>query len=163
MLRFSFLAVIAASAALSACGKAETKTGKEIVIDKSIYMSGADCADAGKLKADVCSILIDRAVKMHESQAVTFKSLRSCEDDVGIDRCEKTPQGLYRMRLQAFMFEIGGPQPQAMPLYPSAEGKIGFRDAQKKLVDGRDDNINVSQASLTLAHENSKLSTKKRR
>ena len=116
MLRLSILAVIAASVALSACGKSDGKAAKEVIIEKSIYMSGADCADAGKLKPDACSLLIDRAVKMHEAQAATFKSLRSCED------------------------EIGGPQPQAMPLYPSAEGKIGFRDAQKKLVDGRDDN-----------------------
>lgn len=152
---------LAAAVSLSGCGKSENKAAAKIVSEKAIYMSAADCADGGKLKAEVCAALIEKAVKMHEAQAPTFKSLASCEKESGVDRCERTSTAQYRMRLQAFMFEIIGPQAQATPLYPSADAKIGFRDAAKKPVDAKDDNIIVSQASLTLAHENAKIGKKR--
>lgn len=132
-------------------------------MEKAIYMSAADCADGGKLNADVCSILIERAVAQHEKTSPTFKSLRSCEEASGADRCTRDANGSYRMRLQAFMFEIGGAQPIATPLYPALQGNVGFRDAKKQLVAAIDDNLIVSQASLQLAYENSKLGKKKGR
>jgi hypothetical protein len=153
--------MLAAALVLSGCGKSEQKQAAAKPIEKAIYMSAADCMDGGKLTADECTILIERAVKMHEATAPTFKSLRSCEEASGMDRCEKDVAGAYRMRLQAFMFEIGGPQPIVSPLYPSADGKIGFRDSKKKLVAAIDDNMIVSQASLTVAHENAKIGKKK--
>lgn len=162
MLRSSMFAVLAASLALSACGKSEDKAAAKVQTEKAVYMSAADCADGGKLSADVCAALIERAVKMHETQSQTFKSARACEDASGFDRCERLADGSYRMRLQAFMFEIVGPQGQATPLYPSIDGKVGFRDAAKKPVDARDDNLIVSQAALTLAHENAKIAKKGR-
>lgn len=157
------ISVLAATLCLTGCGKSQPKTaeGKPIAIEKAIYMSAADCAEGGKLSADDCSILIDNAVKIHEKTAPVFKGVRSCEEASGPDRCEKDVNGNYRMRLQAFMFEIGGPQPVVTALYPSADGKIGFRDPAKKLVDARDDNLIVSQASLQTAHENAKLGKKK--
>ena len=162
MLRSAHLIAITACLAVSACGKSESKQGSAIVIEKAIYMSAADCTEGGKVKADMCAALIDKAIQMHEAQSQTFKSLSSCEAASGPERCEKAAENLYRMRLQAFMFEIVGQQAQATPLYPSAEGKIGFRDAKKKGVDAKDENIIVSQASLTLAHENSRIGKKGR-
>jgi len=159
MLRIAVL-VLAASM-LSACGKSESKQA-QVVIEKAIYMSAADCGEGGKVKPDMCSALIDKAIQMHEAQSQTFKSLASCEAASGPERCEKAANGQYRMRLQAFMFEIAGPQAQASPLYPSIEGKVGFRDAKKKAVDATDENITISQACLTLAHENSKIGKKSR-
>ena len=155
------LFALAAALGLSGCGKSEDKVASKIETEKAIYMSSADCTDGGKVAADMCAVLIDRAVKMHEAQAPTFKSLRSCETDAGVDRCERTGKELYRMRLQAFLFEIIGKQAMATPLYPSADAKIGFRDAAKKAVDARDENFIVSQASLTLAHENAKIGKKR--
>ncbi len=161
MLRFPpLLLVLAATAVLSGCGKSENKAAK-IETEKAIYMSAADCADGGKVAADMCAALIDKAVKMHEVQAPTFKSLTSCEKESGPERCERSGTNLYRMRLQAFMFEIIGKQAMATPLYPSADAKIGFRDAAKKPIDAKDENLIVSQASLTLAHENAKIGKKR--
>jgi len=148
--------------ALGGCGKSEQKQAAAKPIEKAIYLSAADCADGGKLKPEECDTLIDRAVKAHEATSEKFKGLRSCEEAAGIDRCEKDVSGTYRMRLQAFMFEIGGPQPIVTALYPSIEGKVGFRDPKKKPVDARDDNITVSQASLQIAFENAKIGKKGR-
>ena len=111
--------------ALGGCGKSEQKQAAAKPIEKAIYLSAADCADGGKLKPEECDTLIDRAVKAHEATSEKFKGLRSCEEAAGIDRCEKDVSGTYRMRLQAFMFEIGGPQPIVTALYPSIEGKVG--------------------------------------
>ncbi|HMN36212.1 MAG TPA: DUF1190 domain-containing protein [Hyphomicrobium sp.] len=147
--------------ALAGCGKSQPKQTEAQVppIEKAIYMSSADCANGGKLNADVCFALIERAVKIHEQAAETFKGLRSCEEASGPDRCERDMNGTYRMRLQAFLFEFGGGKPpNATPLYPSIEGKVGFRDAKKNLVAALDDNMIVSQQSLQVAYENSKLS-----
>ena len=149
MLRPSRIAALGTvTLALSACGGSapQQPANKGPQLEKAIYMSAADCAEGGKLDADTCSALIEKAVKVHEQTSQTFKGLRSCEEASGVDRCEKDATGTYRMRLQAFMFELGGPQPIVTPLYPSIEGKIGFRDAKKKLVDARDDNLTVSQA-----------------
>lgn len=156
------LTAVALTLALAGCGGSAPPKKAEKPVEKAIFMSAADCADSGKLNADICSTLIERAVREHEKTAQTFKGLRSCEEASGVDRCERDAEGAYRMRLQAFMFEIGGPQPVVTPLYPSIEGKVGFRDAKKKPVDARDDNLIVSQQSLQLAFENSKIGKKTR-
>lgn len=159
----SSFSVVLLTLALTACGGSSPpqQQGKAAkAVEKAIYISAADCADAGKLNPDVCSALIERTVKEHVKTAQVFKGLRSCEEASGPDRCERDADGNYRMRLQAFMFELG-PQPIVTPLYPSAEGKVGFRDAKKKPVDARDDNLLVSQQSLQIAFENSKLGKKR--
>jgi hypothetical protein len=161
----SLFSVVLLTLALTACGGSappQQQGQGAKPIEKAIYTSAADCADAGKLNPDICSVLIERTVKDHVKTAQVFKGLRSCEEASGIDRCERDAEGNYRMRLQAFLFEIGGPQPVVTPLYPSAEGKVGFRDAKKKPVDARDDNLLVSQQSLQVAFENSKIGKKGR-
>lgn len=148
-----------AALAVAGCGKGEQKSAASIPpAEKAIYMSTADCVNGEKLTAEVCSILVDRAVKIHEQTSETFKGLRSCEEASGPDRCERDMNGTYRMRMQAFLFEFGGgKQPNATPLYPSIEGKVGFRDTKKKAVAALDDNMIVSQQSLQVAYENSKI------
>jgi hypothetical protein len=159
----SSIPVVLVTLALAACGGSAPPQGQAPKAnEKAIYISAADCADAGKLTPDICSALIERTVKDHIKTAQVFKSLRSCEEASGVDRCERDADGNHRMRLQAFMFEIGGPKPVVTPLYPSAEGKVGFRDAKKKLIDARDDNLLVSQQSLQIAFENSKIRKKAR-
>lgn len=163
--KVSSFSVVLLTLALTACGGSSPpqQQGQAAkAVEKAIYISAADCADAGKLNPDACSALIERTVKEHVKTAQTFKGLRSCEEASGPDRCERDAEGNYRMRLQAFMFEFAAPQPVVTPLYPSAEGKVGFRDAKKKLVDARDDNLLVSQQSLQIAFENSKLGKKQR-
>ncbi|NOT71554.1 MAG: DUF1190 domain-containing protein [Hyphomicrobium sp.] len=154
------LPLLAATALLLAgCGQSEPKIPGAAAkpMEKAIFMSTTDCAESGKLPADQCGTLIDRAVKAHETKAPTFKGVRSCEEASGPDRCEKMMDGTFRMRLQAFLFEINGAKSTAAPLYPSAKGAIGFRDAAKKPVSARDDSLIVSQAALTAAHENARL------
>ena len=156
MFRSSILIMSAASVVLTGCGKAEKKAAGKPA-EKAIYMSTEDCAGDGKLTADACAILIDRAVKAHEASAPTFKSLLSCEKSSGLDRCEKDISGAYRMRLQAFMFEISAAASSAKPLYPSAGGAIGFRDAAKAAVEVTTDGLIVTQAALSAAHDNAKM------
>lgn len=162
----SIIAILAATT-LAGCGKSEPKqaAGTAPTAEKAIYMSSADCANGGKLDAEVCSALIEKAVKMHEQTSEQYKGLRSCEEAAGPDRCVRDMNGSYRMRLQAFMFEFGAPgtPPTATPLYPSIEGKVGFRDTKKKAVEALDDNITISQQSLQVAYENSKIGKYSRR
>lgn len=157
------LAAATLSAAVAGCGGSAPpkKDAEAKPAEKAIFMSAADCAESGKLAADACSALIEKTVKEHEKTAQVFKGIRSCEEFAGPDRCERDAAGNYRMRLQAFMFEFaGGPQPVVTPLYPSVDGKVGFRDAKKKLIDARDDNLAVSAQSLQIAYENSKTAKK---
>lgn len=156
MFRSSVLLISAAAVVLTGCGKAEKKAAGKPA-EKAIYMSTGDCADDGKLSADACAVLIDRAVKTHEATAATYQSLLSCEKATGIDRCEKGISGAYRMRLQAFMFEISAAASSAKPLYPSAGGAIGFRDSAKAAVDVTTDGLIVTQAALSAAHDNAKM------
>lgn len=164
MLRpFKIFAAATLSLAVAGCGGSAPpkKDANAKPSEKAIFMSAADCAESGKLTPDVCSALIERTVKEHEKTAQVFKGIRSCEEFAGPDRCERDAEGNYRMRLQAFMFEFaGGPQPVVSPLYPSVDGKVGFRDAKKKLIDARDDNLAVSAQSLQIAYENSKTAKK---
>lgn len=158
MSRSHLLLLPAAAFLMAGCGQSEPKSATPAKpMEKAIYMSTSDCAEGGKLSADQCGILIDRAVKAHEAKAPTFKGVRSCEEASGPDRCEKLMDGSFRMRLQAFFFEINGAKSNAAPLYPSAKGAIGFRDAAKKPVNALDDGVFVSQASMTAAHDNARL------
>ena len=151
-----FLALAAALALVGCGGSAEEKPAAAATVDKDIYISSADCADGGKVKAEECDALIEKAVKLHEKNAPSFKSLRSCEEAAGIERCENDVTGTYRMRLQAFLVSFGKPI-TAAPLYPSVGGKIGFRDDKKAAIDALSDAFTVSNAALQVAHENAKI------
>lgn len=157
MMRPAKLFALAAALALAGCGgSAEEKPAAAAAVEKAIYISSADCADAGKIKADDCDALIEKAVKLHEKNAPSFKSLRSCEEAAGLERCENDVTGTYRMRLQAFLVSFGKAI-IAAPLYPSADGKIGFRDDKKAAIDALSDAFTVSNSALQVAHENAKI------
>ncbi len=156
MMRPAPLIALAAILTLAGCGKSEDKAANAGPVEKSIYMSAADCADGAKIKAEECDVLIEKAVNFHEKNAPSFKSLRSCEEAAGIERCENNVTGTYRMRLQAFVITFGKPNTSA-PLYPSDGGKIGFRDDKKAAVDALSDAFTVSNAALQAAHENAKI------
>ena len=156
MMRPAPILAIAALFVLGGCGKSEDKAAAAAPVEKAIYMSAADCADGGKVPAEKCDALIETAVKQHETSAPSFKSLRSCEEASGIERCENDVTGTYRMRLQAFLISFGKTITSA-PLYPSDGGKIGFRDDKKAVVDALSDAFTVSNAALQAAHENAKI------
>lgn len=157
MMRPAPLLALAAILALAGCGgKTEEKPVAGAAVDKAIYLSAADCADAGKVPGEECDALIDKAVKLHEKNAPSFKSLRSCEEAAGLERCENDVTGTYRMRLQAFLITFGKPI-AAAPLYPSVGGKVGFRDDKKAAIDALSDLFTVSNAALQVAHENAKI------
>ena len=156
MMRPAPVLAIAALFALAGCGQSEDKAVAAVPVERAIYMSAADCADGGKVPAEKCDALIETAVKQHETSAPSFKSLRSCEEASGIERCENDVTGTYRMRLQAFLISFGKTITSA-PLYPSDGGKIGFRDDKKAVVDALSDAFTVSNAALQAAHENAKI------
>ncbi len=156
MMRPAPILAVAALFALAGCGKSEDKAAAAAPVEKAIYMSAADCADGGKVPAEQCDALIETAVKQHEKNAPSFKSLRSCEEASGIERCENNVTGTYRMRLQGFLIAFGKTITSA-PLYPSDGGKIGFRDDKKAAIDALSDAFIVSNAALQAAHENAKI------
>ncbi len=148
--------VLACAALLGGCGEAEKPKAAAPPPERGIFISSADCADSGKLSVELCAQAVDTAVALHEEQATAYKSLRQCTAAEGPERCDKTVEGQYRARLQAFFVTMTNP-PGGLPLYPSAAGAIGFRNGTRQPVDARDENINVSVAALTVANENAKL------
>ena len=147
--------ILACAGLLSGCGQAEPpKAGPPP--ERGIFISAADCAESGKLSADLCAQAVDAAVAMHEQQAPIYPTLRQCQAKEGPERCDKTVEGQYRAKLQAFFVTMSNP-PAGLPLYPSSAGVIGFRNATRQAVDARDESINVSVAALTIANENAKL------
>jgi Protein of unknown function (DUF1190) len=148
--------LVCATALLAGCGEAEQPKAVAPPAERGIFISATDCGASGKLSAELCGQAIDAAVAIHEQQAPVYRTLRQCQAAEGPERCDKTVDGQYRARLQAFFVVMSDP-PSALPLYPSTQGQIGFRQATRQAVDARDENINVSVAALTLANENAKL------
>ncbi|MGL4395259.1 MAG: DUF1190 domain-containing protein [Hyphomicrobium sp.] len=155
MKKIPLLLALIPALALAGCGKSAPKKDPAADAPQSVYISAADCTDAGLLTEEQCIKLIDDAVMAHDKNAVRYQSLRSCEKAEGRDRCERLSEDIYRARLQAFLFAMTTP-PVSKPLYPSEGGKVGFKIAKKEPVDAYDDKIKVSQAAMTLAHENAK-------
>ncbi len=138
------------------CSKAEEPKVAAPPPEHGVYISASDCADGGKLTLDQCAAAIDEAVASHEAQAPTYKSVAQCAGTMGPDRCDKGVDGLYRARVQAFYIVLSDP-PSAVPLYPPTTPAIGFQSPSKQAIDARNENLHVSVAALTVAHENAKL------
>jgi hypothetical protein len=147
---------ILAAAALAGCGDAGPSGPPKAPVERGVFISTSDCAASGKLSLDACGAVIDAAVAMHDRQAPAYASLRQCTAAEGANRCDKSVDGKYRSRLQAFFVTMGNP-PSALPLYPAPSGKVGFRSISRQLVDVEDESLRVSVAAITLAHENAKL------
>lgn len=113
---------------------------------RGVYTSSTDCADAGKLKLEECSKLIEDAVAQHVAAAPSYTSLKACEKTEGPDRCERTDPKSYRPLLAAYLVTFSEP-PAVLPLYPTLDGKPGFRDLAKGTHLDEDDSIVFSKSA----------------
>ncbi len=157
MPNYSLASTFAVAALVTGCGDpAPPKPVAEVVIERGVFISSQDCADSKKLSPELCDKAIELAIRIHESQATPFKTLRQCVAARGPERCEKTATGQYRPHLQAFFVVMSNP-PSAVPLYPSSGNDVGFSSLTKQAVSANDESLVVSLAAQTLAHENSKL------
>lgn len=148
---------LAVCAALGGCGDAsQPEAAAAPPAEHGIFISAQDCAATGKLTVDQCGQAIDAAVARHEAEAPAYGSHSQCEAIVGADRCDKGVDGRYRIRLQAFFVTLAIPA-RAVGLYPPSQSMIGFQSPSKQSIHARDDTLRVSDAALTLAHENAKL------
>lgn len=152
------LACVAAAFALAACSEEPAQPkAPAAVVEKGIFISANDCAASGKLTGDECGEAIDAAVARHEEQSKSYKSLKQCAAAQGEDRCAKTADGSYRTRLQAFFIIMSKP-PRAEPLYPPTKKEtVGFRSPTQPSIDANDENLIVSSAAKSIAHQNSQL------
>ena len=148
--------LLATAAFLAGCGEAPQVLAPAPPAEKGVFVSVPDCAESGKLSAELCAQAIDAAVAIHEQQAPAFKSLRQCAAAMGPDRCDKSVDGHYRARLQAFFVTMSTP-PDGAPLYPGTNGFVGFRSATKEAIDARNEDLVVSSAAMTVANENALL------
>jgi hypothetical protein len=160
----NFIAVLVACAAMSGCGDAShpANGSSHRAVERGIFISASDCAATGKLTLEQCGRAIDAAVVRHEAHAPAYNSRHQCEANAGVDRCDRGVDGRYRLRLQAFFVTLANPA-NAVALYPPSKVMIGFQSPSKQPVDARDDTLRVSDAALSLAHENAKLPTAKSR
>lgn len=160
-MRALFVPMFALAALTGGCGDggAPKQAQGPGVAERGIYISANDCVAGNKLTAEQCSSLIDRALADHEAKAPKYQSLVSCARAQGPDRCEKTFDGTFSPKLQAYFFVMSEVDPTAIPLYPTAGGEIGFRTPSKQTIDLRSDHLTVSAAAQALAYENSRLAT----
>ena len=155
--RFPLALCLASALAVSACGKAEEKKAEAAPpAEVGVFTSTSDCADAGKLTADECGHAIDQAVAAHSQNTVIHKSLRMCEAAEGPERCDKTGEGEYRARVQAFFVTMSKPA-TAVPLYPSSGGTAAFRSPSKQELNVHDESLNMSHSAMSVASENARL------
>lgn len=156
MSKISLAAAVTTALLVAACGNSQAPQSAAATAERGIYISTQDCTDGGKLTPEQCEKVIDMAVALHEAEAPSFKTLRQCEAQFGLDRCDKTVDGHYRPHLQAFFVVMTDP-PTAVPLYPPAGNDIAFRSHSNQIVHAYDETLRVSSAAMTLAHENAKL------
>ncbi len=156
-IRTSLALCLLSALAVSACGKAEEqKAAAAPPAEHGVFISATDCAETGKLSADACGLAIDRAVAAHTEQSPVYTTLRQCEVAQGPERCDKTGEGEYRTRVQAFFVTMSDPA-TAVPLYPPASSVAAFRSPSKQELNVKDDTLNMSHAAMSIASENARL------
>ncbi|MGQ0457002.1 MAG: DUF1190 domain-containing protein [Hyphomicrobium sp.] len=159
MTTFFRVCLALAPLALAACSEApKAPKAPAAPVPKGIFISSNDCAETGKLTGDECGAAIDSALAMHEKQSKSYDTAKLCAAAEGADRCDKTVDGKFRPRLQAFLVTMSKP-PKAEPLYPPAKKKrmVGFRSPTLPAIDASDEAFIVSASALRLAHQNSSL------
>ena len=157
--RFYLAAGLIAASTLGACGKAEEpkKAATGPVVEHGVFISTADCAASGKLSEELCGKIIDMAVDAHREKAPVYKFLRQCEAaEGGPDRCDKTGEGQYSVRVQAFFVSMSDP-PTAVPLLPPKAASAAFRSPSAQKISANDESIHMSNDAQALANENAKL------
>jgi uncharacterized protein YgiB involved in biofilm formation len=122
-------------------------------VERGVFTSATDCAEAGKLTLDQCSLAIAAAIAEHEQTAPLYPSLKSCEKVEGSEKCERTDTKAFRPRLLAFVVTMSDP-PEAQPLYPTSNGEAGFRTASKKVLLSDDESLMFSKPALAAAELN---------
>ena len=157
MQKLAVFGMLFAVAALGGCGNSATAVSRsQTTVERGIFISTGDCADAGKLTIDQCGQAIDAAVTLHQNQAPSYKSLHACAEVEGPDRCARDVDGAYRSNVQAFFVTMSN-RPSAVPLYASRDGTVGFLGLDKKAFVVNDDDYTMSAAAQAIAHENAKL------
>jgi hypothetical protein len=117
-----------------------------------IYTSAADCAENKKLEVAECNQLIYSAIENHQQTTKPYISMRLCEVVEGVDRCERTGENAFRVKLQAFLITFSTP-PQVETLYAVTEkGVIGFTNKTKsKTVLTIDETLTFSEHAKVVA------------
>jgi hypothetical protein len=147
---FASFVITSACLALAGCGGEEVQEDKAAVpTERSIFVSAVDCEASGKITIEDCSKAIEKAIRVHDKTSPTYKSLDSCEETEGAERCERVADRIYRPRLAAYVFDNTTP-PAAKPLYLIADGAAGFRNADKEVLLGKDDNLIFSKSAQDL-------------
>lgn len=154
--RFPLALCLISASLLTACGKAEEPKVAAPPPEHGVFTSSSDCADTGKLTAEACGKAIDNAVAVHNDQAAVYKSLRQCEAVEGPERCDKTGEGAYRARVQAFFVTMSDP-PTAVALYPPSGSTAAFRSPSKQELSVHDESLNMSHSAMSVASENARL------
>lgn len=130
---------------LAACGGGGGASKASSTTKQAIYVSSADCVDGGLLDAEKCESVIDAVIEQHNKDATTYSSMRKCEATEGQNRCERSFDEFYRVKLMAFLISanivpetkseegetLSEPAPpEGWPLYPAKEdGQEGFISA----------------------------------
>jgi hypothetical protein len=151
------------SIALAGCGgsDAQPKPKAGAPVEKSIFVSVVDCEASGKFKTEDCEKGIEKAIRMHEKQAPSYKSEGSCEEKEGAGKCERLDERVFRPRLAAFLFDNTEP-PTAKPLYLTLDGGQGFRGAEAKEVFlAKNDDLIFSKSASDLFELHGKKGKKK--
>lgn len=139
------LGIVAIALGMAGCGGSAPQP--TVPVERHIYTSANDCAEEGKLPLETCSKLIEAAIAQHVATAPTYGSLRSCEKVEGPEKCERTDMKTFRPMLSAFLFALGE-VPVAFPLYPTLDGKAGFRKLDKQVLQGDDEAITFSRQAV---------------
>jgi hypothetical protein len=153
MSRFSFgklkpiLVAASACLALTACGGDEGEQPKAAVpTERAIYTSALDCEAGGKLTLEQCTAAIERAIALHDKYAPKYRSLGSCEETQGVEKCERIDEKEFRPRLTAFIIAPHDPN-TAKPLYLTMDGQEGFQTIEKEMILAKNDNYIFSRSA----------------
>ncbi len=157
MSKIAISATALAALVLAACGGGAPPPPTGPPVERGIFISAGDCADSKKLTGEECDKAIAGAVAQHDAQAVVYKTVHACEVVAGPERCNKTVDGQFQPRLQAFFVVMSKP-PTAVPLYAPKASSIAFQSLSKQIILAKDETITVSASALTIASENAKLS-----
>ncbi len=146
--------ILLAAAALAGCGNS-TPVVPAGPVERGIFISSGDCAASEKLTIDQCGQLIDKAVALHQARAPAYKTLAACTAAEGRDRCAKGLDDKYHPNVEAFLVTFGN-QPNALPLYGTSDGSVGFKDLDNRKFAINGNGYTVSDSAQALAHENAR-------
>jgi uncharacterized protein DUF1190 len=135
--------------ALAGCGRGGGPTHGNG--PRGVFTSTNDCVEHEKFDFKSCSRAVQTAIKIHNRESATYKSLRFCRaKELG---CERTLNNNYRPRLLGFYVELPGKKDDKIigkPLYAAADKAKGFRDHK---------NVTYLEKDLTLVFSRRAVAT----